>query len=106
MKKITREENKIAIPEIETKITAKFDKGALVAFASLTIGKCLAINGVKLMNGKKGHFVSMPSVKGKDDEYHDIVFPVTKEMRNAITKAVIEAYNEDVDEDDEIELPF
>ena len=37
------------------------DKGSIKAIASVNFGDCLAVKGVKVMEGKNGLFVSMPS---------------------------------------------
>ncbi len=41
----------------------------------------------------QGLFVAMPSYKAGNGEYKDICFPVTKEFREQLNNAVIEAYN-------------
>ena len=53
-----------------------------------------AVRGVKLMEGSKGLFVSMPSYKEGNGEYKDICFPCTKEAKAEFDKAVIEAYQQ------------
>lgn len=70
---------------------------ALLAFCSVELDKELVITGVKLMEGRKGKFVSMPQSQGKDKNYYDIVFPLSKELREEITDAVIDAYEAEMD---------
>lgn len=65
----------------------------LRAFASIDLGGVFAVTNLRVLEGKNGTFVSMPQTKGKDDKYHDICFPTTKEMRQAITDAVLEEYS-------------
>ena len=52
-----------------------------------------------ILEGKKGLFVSMPQTKGKDAEgkerWFDVCFPTSNEGRQAITDAVLEAYNKE-----------
>ena len=64
----------------------------LLAFASLNIGNCFAVQGVKVLHGKNGPFVAMPQMKNKQGEWHDIAFPTTKEGREAVNKVVLEEY--------------
>ena len=64
----------------------------LRAFASITLGGVFAVNDLRVLEGSKGTFVSMPQTKGKDDKYHDICFPTTKEMRKEISDAVLSKY--------------
>ena len=75
-----------------------------VALATVTIADCLVITGMKIVSGKKGMFVSMPQRKlSKPDkngnEYADIFFPVTHDFREELNNAVLDAYDEKVDEE-------
>jgi stage V sporulation protein G len=64
------------------------------ASASLTIGGAFAVHGVKVTRSQsKGDFVSMPSYK-KGEEYKDIFHAVTKEAREAMNAAVMQAYEQ------------
>ena len=65
----------------------------LRAFASIDLGGVFAVTNLRVLEGRNGTFVSMPQTKGKDDKYHDICFPTTKEMRQAVTDAVLEEYS-------------
>ena len=77
-------------------ITVRINKinttGAVKANASVTLNECFGIRGVKVMDGKNGLFINMPSYKGNDGKYTDICFPTTPEFRKELTEAVIEAY--------------
>ena len=67
-------------------------KGSTVAFASVTINDMIAINGIQVVDGKNGLFAQMPQTKDKDGEYRDIAFPVTKELRQQLNKAILDEY--------------
>ena len=56
------------------------------------LGGVFAVNNLRVLEGSKGTFVSMPQTKGKDDKYYDICFPTTKEMRKEISDAVLSKY--------------
>ena len=64
------------------------------AIATATFDDCLAVRNIKVMSGKKGLFVSMPSVRDQDGNYTDICFPVTAEFRAELNKAVETAYRQ------------
>lgn len=70
----------------------KYENKNTKGFASVTFDDLLCVTGITIIEGKNGLFVSMPQAKNKDNEYHDIVFPITKEGRKAITDKVIEEY--------------
>ena len=67
-------------------------KGSTVAFASVTINDMIAINGIRVVNGEKGLFAAMPQTKDTSGEYRDIAFPVTKELRQQLNKAILDGY--------------
>ena len=64
----------------------------LLATASVTLGGCFAVCGIQIRDGKNGTFVSMPQRKDAKGEHHDICFPTTAEMRQAINAAVLGEY--------------
>lgn len=72
----------------------KQEKGSILAFASADIGGCFAVNGIKIVEGKDGPFVAMPSQFGKDKQHHDICFPTTSAMREALNTVVMDAYRD------------
>ena len=75
----------------------KSSKGSLVAFANITIDDELVIKGIKVVDGKKGLFVSMPCTQGEDGKYYDDVFPITKECREYLTEFVLNSYEDSLD---------
>lgn len=64
------------------------------AVASATFDNCFAVRNIKIMEGSKGLFVSMPSYKAQDGSYHDICFPTTAEFRQTLNDAVANAYKQ------------
>lgn len=73
-------------------------KGTILANMNITIDDCLAINGIKVIEGSKGRFISFPQTSYKDKEgntqYRDIVFPCTKEARAALDKVLMKKFEE------------
>lgn len=68
--------------------------GALKANASVNINGFFAVSKVRILEGTKGLFVSMPQYKGRNSEYKDICFPCTKEAKQAFDRAVLSAYEQ------------
>lgn len=64
-----------------------------LAMASLTIGGCFAVRGVKVVQGRNGPFVSMPQAKDGQGNYQDVCFPISKEVREQVSKLVLDKYN-------------
>ena len=110
----------------QPKITAKIDKmvdgnGSTRAYASINVAGAVAIHGLRVMDSRKGVFVSMPTRSYEDGngntKYSDIAHAVTKEMHNAIIAKVLDAYEQALQEseseadgftemDDDEDLPF
>ena len=81
-------------------------KSNLLAIVSVTFGGVFVVTGFKIMDGKKGLFVSMPSIKTSKGEYKDFAFPLTKEFRKVMSDSILNAFDalqEDGDEDEESE---
>lgn len=70
------------------------DDSKLKAVASLVIDDCFVVKNVRVIEGKNGLFVSMPSRKNADGKYSDICFPIVSEVREQIEKIVLDAYQE------------
>ena len=64
------------------------------AIASANLDDCFAVKNIRVVEGKNGLFVSMPSYKGADGEYHDLCFPTTPEFRKQLNSAVADAYKQ------------
>ena len=82
--------------KINAKITKTFNDGNVKAIADVTLDEAIAIHGVKLIDGKNGHFVSMPSDKWQDKngnyKHVDIVHPISADARSQIFHAVEDAF--------------
>ena len=90
-------------PETEPVVPAKLDvavrvypskmEGKLLAYANVTLGGCFAVKGIRVMDSEKGAFVAMPDRKDGKGEYHEVCFPTTAEMREALNTAVMGEYH-------------
>ena len=80
--------------KVDVKIRSIRPEGNVRAYASINLNDCFAIRNVKVVDSSKGLFVAMPSYKAGNGEYKDICFPVTKEFREQLNNAVIDAYNQ------------
>jgi stage V sporulation protein G len=80
--------------KVDVKIGSIRQDGSVRAYASVNLNDCFVIRNVKVLDSTKGLFVAMPSFKAGNGEYKDICFPVTKEFREQLNNAVIEAYKQ------------
>jgi len=77
----------------EVKIFPATDSGRLKAYVTIVFDDCFIVRDLKVIEGHKGFFVSMPSRRRKDGTFRDIVHPLNSEMRSQIEERVIEEYN-------------
>lgn len=77
----------------EVKVFLAREEGRLKAYATIVFDACFIIRDLKVIEGNKGLFVSMPSRKRKDGTFRDLVHPLNAEMRQTIEDAVINEYN-------------
>jgi len=82
--------------KIDAKITKTFPTGNVKAIADVTLDDSIAVHGVKLIDGKNGTFISMPSDRWQDKDgnfkHVDIVHPINADTRSALFKAVQDAF--------------
>lgn len=85
------------MPTLDIRISSMYPaggQGGIRAYASATIDGCLAIRGIKVVEGgRDGLFVSMPSRKTQDG-YKEVCFPVTAEFREQLYHGVLDAYQQ------------
>lgn len=92
------QETAVAPPlSVEAKVYPSKKDGNLLAYASVTLGGCFAINNIRIMDSQKGIFLAMPDRQDAKGEYRDICFPTTAEMRQALTGAVMDEYQRVMD---------
>jgi len=72
---------------------ARGDSGRLKAYATIVFDDSFIVRDLKVIEGHKGLFVSMPSRKRKDGTLRDIVHPLNSEMRREIEERIIEEYS-------------
>ena len=84
-----------ALPtQVDVKISSIRPEGSVRAIASVNLNNCFAIRNVKVVDSSKGLFVAMPSYRAGNGEYKDICFPCTKEFREQLNNAVLDAYKQ------------
>lgn len=84
-------------------ITARIDKLLITAdsktkaYASIFVGGAVAVHGIRVVDSKKGFFVSMPSSEyvNKDGKtkYRETAHPISKDAREVINSKVLKAYH-------------
>lgn len=90
------------LPNMSAKVypnkNPKQEIGSVLALASVDLGGCFAVTGIKIVEGKEGPFIAMPRQRGTDGRYHDVCFPTTADMRAAMSAVVMEAYRGELEQ--------
>ena len=83
----------------EVKVFPARENGKLKAYATIVFENCFIIRDLKVIEGEKGFFVSMPSRRRKDGTFRDIVHPLNSEMRQMVEDFIIKEYTRMCDEE-------
>ena len=82
--------------ELSVKRLVKFDgEGTLKAFCDVAIDERFLVKGLRVVEGKRGLFVSMPRQQGKDTKWYDSVEAMTKEAKADVDRVVLRAYQQE-----------
>jgi len=68
-------------------------EGKLKAYVTVTFDNCFVVHNVKVIEGKTGVFIAMPSRKTKTGDYKDVAHPINSEFRNELQKKILDAYS-------------
>ena len=72
-------------------------EGNLKAYVDISIDDAIIVKGFKVMDGKNGLFVAMPSVQNKRDEkYYETVSCNNTEVKDDLSNTVLAAYKREV----------
>jgi stage V sporulation protein G len=77
----------------EVKVYTARDGGRLKAYATVVFDDCFIVRDLKVIEGHKGLFVSMPSRRRQDGTFRDIVHPLNSDTRTTIEGRVIQEYD-------------
>ncbi len=62
------------------------------AWATITFDDSFRIHGLKIIEGRNGPFVAMPSRKLPNGDFIDTAYPLNQELREFIQQAILEEY--------------
>ena len=68
-------------------------EGKLKAYVTVTFDNCFVVHNVKVIEGKTGVFIAMPSRKTKTGDYKDVAHPINSDFRNELQKRILDAYS-------------
>lgn len=80
------------ITDVRVRKVAK--EGKLKAVVSITMDDEFVVHDIKVIEGEKGLFITMPSKKAIDGEYRDIAHPINSNTRERIQRTILERYEQ------------
>jgi stage V sporulation protein G len=75
-------------------------EGKLKAYVTVTFDDCFVVHNVKIIEGKSGVFIAMPSRKTRAGEYKDVAHPINPDFRAELQRRILERYDSGNGEDD------
>jgi len=75
-------------------------EGKLRAYVTVTFDDCFVVHNVKIIEGKNGVFIAMPSRKTRAREYKDVAHPIHPEFRSLLQNKILEKYDSGAVTDD------
>jgi len=76
----------------EVRVRTVEGQGKLRGFASVTFDDEFVVHDIRIVEGQNGLFVAMPGRKMPDGTFRDVCHPITSEMRETLTEAVLGEY--------------
>lgn len=81
------------MPEITVLRLYRIDgEGATKAFCDIMIQDAVIVKGIRIVEGKNGLFVSMPTKQGKDGKWYNLVSPASKEVMEHLNELILGAF--------------
>lgn len=77
----------------DIKIRKATAEGKLKAYVNVTFDDCFVVHNLKIIDGKEGAFIAMPSRKTQTGEYRDVAHPISPEFRAKLQEKILEAYD-------------
>lgn len=68
-------------------------EGKLRAYATVTFDDCFVVHNIKIIDGKAGLFIAMPSRKTAEGTYMDVAHPICPDFREVLQDTILSEYN-------------
>jgi len=77
------------------------EEGKMKAIVSITFDNEFVVHDIKVIEGKSGLFIAMPSRKTPSGEFKDITHPINTDTRQKIQDCILDAYQKAKDEQEQ-----
>ncbi|MDR0525279.1 MAG: septation regulator SpoVG [Spirochaetaceae bacterium] len=75
-------------------------EGKLKAYVTVTFDDCFVVHNIKIIEGKNGVFIAMPSRKTRAGEYKDVAHPINPDFRTDLQTKILDKYDSGSGPDD------
>lgn len=77
----------------EIRIRKVAAEGKLKAYVTVTFDNCFVVHNVKIIEGKTGLFIAMPSRKTSAGDYKDVAHPISPDFRTELQDKILAEYS-------------
>lgn len=79
-------------------------EGKLRAYVTVTFDDSFVVHNVKIIDGRNGAFIAMPSRKTKTGEYKDVAHPINSDFRGRLQERILEEYSAQLSDEDALNM--
>ena len=79
-------------------------EGRLKAYVTVTFDECFVVHNVKIIEGRAGIIIAMPSRKTRSGEYKDVAHPIHPQFREEMQAKILAKYNSGDNTDTSVEI--
>lgn len=80
----------------EVRVRKVNQAGKLKAYVTVTFDDQFVVHNIKVIEGRDGDFIAMPSRQLANGEFKDVAHPISSEFREYLQRVVMEAYQKEV----------
>ena len=81
------------------------DEEKLKAFVSIVFDRCFMVNDIKVIQGREGLFISMPSRRKRNGRFKDVAHPLNNETRRMIEDRILAEYEQALSGEERVAEP-
>ena len=79
----------------EVRVRKVNQAGKLKAYVTVTFDHQFVVHNIKVIEGRDGDFIAMPSRQLANGEFKDVAHPICSEFRDRLQQIVMQAYAAD-----------
>ncbi|WP_319472385.1 septation regulator SpoVG [uncultured Sphaerochaeta sp.] len=77
----------------EVRVRKVSQAGKLKAYVTVTFDNQFVVHNIKIIEGREGDFIAMPSRQLANGEFKDVAHPISSDFRDHLQQVVMNAYD-------------